>query len=210
MTDLQKEFKKYVKEEFDCDVVEVPRDEADTFEKLFKAEDKEDMRREFNRRFANGEQYLKMNDTEIYTENKAYFWQERNVYNLISIALSEIRLMYPFLTEEHLDNLFYAKDGIVETLIPIQRAYNALMNRKQEFLARYSQGVLLVEDGSVDLDNLQDEGLSPGKVLVYRQGSTPPTLLPQSFEPYEVLSKECDRVRKEFEYMRLVIERGIK
>ena len=38
MTDLQKEFKKYVKEEFDCDVIEVPRDEADTFEKLFDAD----------------------------------------------------------------------------------------------------------------------------------------------------------------------------
>ena len=38
MTDLQKEFKKYAREEFDCDVIEVPRDEADTFEKLFKAD----------------------------------------------------------------------------------------------------------------------------------------------------------------------------
>lgn len=37
MTDLQKEFKKYAREEFDCDVVEVPKDEADTFEKLFDA-----------------------------------------------------------------------------------------------------------------------------------------------------------------------------
>lgn len=38
MTDLQKEFKKYAREEFDCDVVEVPRDKADTFENLFGAD----------------------------------------------------------------------------------------------------------------------------------------------------------------------------
>ena len=35
MNDLQKEFKKFVKEEFDCDVVEVSQKDADTFEKIF-------------------------------------------------------------------------------------------------------------------------------------------------------------------------------
>ena len=64
--------------------------------------------------------------------------------------------------------------GIVERLIPVQRAYNAVKNRKHEFLNRISMGVLTVEDGSVDLDNLEEEGLSPGKILVYRQGSNAP------------------------------------
>ena len=38
-------------------------------------------------------------------------------------------------------------------------------------------GVLMVEDGSVDTDNLEEEGLSPGKILVYRQGSVKPQLM---------------------------------
>ncbi len=67
--------------------------------------------------------------------------------------------------------------SIIERLIPIQRAYNAVKNRKHEFINRLSLGVLSVEDGSVDLDNLEDEGLCPGKVLVYRQGANEPKYL---------------------------------
>lgn len=67
--------------------------------------------------------------------------------------------------------------SIIERLIPVQRAYNAVKNRKHEFINRLSMGVLSVEDGSVDLDNLEDEGLCPGKILVYRQGSSEPRYL---------------------------------
>ena len=67
--------------------------------------------------------------------------------------------------------------SVVDRIIPIQRAYNAVKNRKHEFLNRLSMGVLNVEDGSIDLDNLEDEGLCPGKVLVYRQGSRAPEFL---------------------------------
>lgn len=37
--------------------------------------------------------------------------------------------------------------------------------------------ILCIEDGSVDLDALQEEPLRDGKVLVYRQGSTLPFVL---------------------------------
>ena len=82
--------------------------------------------------------------------------------------------------------------SIIERLIPVQRAFNAVKNRKHEFLNRISLGVLTVEDGSVDIENLEEEGLSPGKVLVYRQGSTTPKMLaseaiPSSFEKEEEL-----------------------
>lgn len=67
--------------------------------------------------------------------------------------------------------------SIIERLIPIQRAYNIVKNRKHEYMNRIAMGVLAVEDGSVDIDNLEEEGLSPGKILVFRQGSTPPVAL---------------------------------
>ena len=67
--------------------------------------------------------------------------------------------------------------SMVERCIPIQRAFNAVKNRKHEFLNRIAMVVLAVEDGSVDTDNLETEGLSPGKILLYRQGSRPPALL---------------------------------
>ena len=67
--------------------------------------------------------------------------------------------------------------SVVQRVIPIQRSYNAVKNRKHEYLNRLSMGVLTVEDGSVDTENLEEEGLSPGKVLVYRQGSNPPKMM---------------------------------
>lgn len=67
--------------------------------------------------------------------------------------------------------------SLIEKLIPIQRAYNTIKNRKHEFMNRIAMGVLAIEDGSIDIDNLEEEGLSPGKILVFRQGSTPPLAL---------------------------------
>lgn len=37
--------------------------------------------------------------------------------------------------------------------------------------------ILCVEDGSIDTDAIEKEGLRDGKVLVYRQGATPPFIL---------------------------------
>lgn len=87
--------------------------------------------------------------------------------------------------------------SMVERCIPLQRAFNAVKNRKHEFMNRIAMGVLAVEDGSVDTDNLETEGLSPGKILVYRQGSTPPTLLDPGRVPADFQYEE-DRLLSEF------------
>lgn len=87
--------------------------------------------------------------------------------------------------------------SMVRRLIPVQRAYNAVKNRKQEFLNRLSMGVLTVEDGSVDTDDLAEEGLSPGKIIVYRQGSNPPSVMGTGNVPND-LSYEEDRLLNEF------------
>ena len=87
--------------------------------------------------------------------------------------------------------------SIIERLIPVQRAYNAVKNRKHEFLNRISMGVLTVEDGSVDTDELLEEGLSPGKVLVYRQGSRPPQLMATGSVPSDFAHEE-ERLLNEF------------
>lgn len=87
--------------------------------------------------------------------------------------------------------------SVIERIIPVQRAYNAVKNRKHEFLNRIAMGVLAVEDGSVDTDNLEEEGLSPGKVLIYRQGSVPPKLLEAGSVPTD-FSREEDKLMSEF------------
>ena len=47
---------------------------------------------------------------------------------------------------------------VVDRMIPLQRAYNAVRNRKHEFLNRLTMGVVAVEDGSVDAEALAEEG----------------------------------------------------
>lgn len=87
--------------------------------------------------------------------------------------------------------------SIVERLIPVQRAYNAVKNRKYEFMNRVSMGVINVEDGSIDTEDLVDEGLSPGKVIVYRQGSRPPQMMSSGSVPLDFTYEE-ERLKNEF------------
>jgi len=87
--------------------------------------------------------------------------------------------------------------SVIERCIPIQRAYNAIKNRKHEFMARLASGVLAIEDGSVDIDNIEEEGLAPGKIIVYRNGSTPPRFIDGGSIPYEFNNEE-DRLLNEF------------
>lgn len=87
--------------------------------------------------------------------------------------------------------------SMISRLIPLQRAFNAVKNRKHEYLNRLTMGVLAVEDGSVDIDNLEEEGLAPGKILVYRQGANAPEFLGGESVPTD-FEKEESRLLEEF------------
>ncbi len=105
---------------------------------------------------------------------------------------------FPFVKQDsmRLPGAFFA-GSVIDRLIPVQRAYNAVRNRKHEFLNRLSMGVLTVEDGSVDTDELAEEGLLPGKILVYRQGGKAPELLDCGRIPDEFKAEE-EWLEKEF------------
>ncbi len=98
---------------------------------------------------------------------------------------------FPFVKQDclRLPGAFFGT-SVIDRLIPVQRAYNAVRNRKHEFLNRLSMGVLTVEDGSIDVDELSEEGLLPGKVLVYRQGGKPPQVLDCGSIPAEFKAEE--------------------
>lgn len=105
---------------------------------------------------------------------------------------------YPFVKQQcmPLAGSFFGA-SVAERMIPVQRAYNAVRNRKHEFLNRISMGTVAVEEGSVDTEDLEEDGLRPGKIIVYRQGGKPPEMLtlgtlPESFE------KEEQTLRDEF------------
>ena len=139
---------------------------------------------EFNKRFANGDQYIKLkvptdfDDNWVIEseENKAYYWQQNSVFNHILPLVEFVRFKgdstFKGISEEEI----YGSNGLVERLIPIQRAYNAVKNRELEYINRVSAGVIVVEDGSVDVDDLEEDGVAPGKVIVYRSGSNAPVI----------------------------------
>ncbi len=87
--------------------------------------------------------------------------------------------------------------SVIERLIPIQRAYNAVKNRKHEFINRLSTGIMMVEDGSIDIDDLEQDGLPPGKVLVYRQGGEKPEMM-QGFNVPTEFNDEEEKLISEF------------
>ena len=55
----------------------------------------------------------------------------------------------------------------------------------------------MVEDGSVDVDDLATDGLSPGKVLVYRQGATQPSMMETGTLPDDFRDEE-EKLMNEF------------
>jgi hypothetical protein len=127
--------------------------------------------KQYYKRFANGEQYIELNPVsgEIVNQDKQYYWQQRGVYN-------KIKPLIRFHCVDMSENEIYGRDGLVSLLEPWQRMYNDIMNNYNTRLNLYANGPMLVEDGSVDVDELCEEGLAPGKVLVYRQGSQAPTI----------------------------------
>lgn len=105
---------------------------------------------------------------------------------------------FPFIKQVSINQIgSFWGTSVIERCIPIQRSYNAIKNRKHEFMARLSAGVLAVEDGSVDIDNIEEEGLAPGKIVVYRNGSTPPRFIDGGSIPNEFNNEE-DRLLNEF------------
>ncbi len=106
--------------------------------------------------------------------------------------------VFPFVRQTCLElpGAFFGT-SVIDRMIPLQRAYNAVRNRKHEFLNRLIGGVIAVEDGSLDTDALAEEGLSPGKVLVYRQGAAEPHFLDCGTLPSE-FEQEEERLSNEF------------
>ncbi len=105
---------------------------------------------------------------------------------------------YPFVKQDSFEQAgCFFGTSVVERLIPVQRAFNAVKNRKHEFLNRLSMGIMTVEDGSMDVDDLAQDGLSPGKVLVYRQGSKAPEIMANITMPTD-FNEEENKLLNEF------------
>lgn len=79
--------------------------------------------------------------------------------------------------------------SLIERLIPVQRDYNAVRNRINEYLARMAIGNIAVEADSLVDDTVLDTGLPPGQILEYKQGSTPPQWMAAQEVPATLLAQ---------------------
>ncbi len=105
---------------------------------------------------------------------------------------------FPFIKQECIPQpTSFFGGSVVTRLIPIQKSYNNVKNRKHEYLNRIAMGVMMVEDGSVDIDDIQEDGLAPGKVIIYRQGSNLPVMMNMGSVPNDYRDEE-DRLLSEF------------
>ncbi|AZV56072.1 hypothetical protein [Clostridium sp. AWRP] len=88
--------------------------------------------------------------------------------------------------------------SVAERCLPIQRAYNAVKNRKHEYLNRLAIGVMTYEDGTLaDEESLEEDGLAPGTIIPRKPGSAPPTFVQSEGLPNTFLDEE-EKLMSEF------------
>lgn len=94
----------------------------------------------------------------------------------------------------------YFGKSIIQDLIPLQRAYNAVKNKIHDYIATIACNPLLVPDGSVDVDELSDNGVPPGKVIPYSSSRGKPDFLDYPTLPEQV-SREAAQLANDMEYI---------
>ena len=93
---------------------------------------------------------------------------------------------------------FFGKSTI-ERMIPIQRAYNGCVNRIHEYIKHIAIGSYIAEEGSIDIEEYEQNGQAPGAMLVYRQGSQPPIPIPNGNLPQEIMTERYN-LKQDMEY----------
>ena len=93
---------------------------------------------------------------------------------------------------------FFGKSTI-ERMIPIQRAYNGCVNRIHEYIKHIAIGSYITEEGSIDIEEYEQNGQAPGAMLVYKQGSQAPIPVPNGVLPNEIMQERYN-LKQDLEY----------
>lgn len=94
---------------------------------------------------------------------------------------------------------FFGK-SVIEDLIPRQRAFNGCLNRIHEYIKRIALGNLSVQEGSIDIEEYEENGLAPGAFLVYKDGTNPPVPVPNGNLPAEIMTERYN-LKTDMEYV---------
>jgi len=86
---------------------------------------------------------------------------------------------------------FWGK-SIIDSLIPVQRRYNAIKNRITEYMKSAAIGVMIVDEATAELNNLDSEGIAPGDMIIYNKSDNTqvPTYMQHQGMPSEFFNQE--------------------
>lgn len=94
---------------------------------------------------------------------------------------------------------FFGKSTI-ESLIPLQRKYNGVKNRIMNYIHTITTNGYIAEDGSIDVDEYEENGSAPGSIMFYHRGSPAPQPKHNTALPGTV-HQAYDDLRVEMEYV---------
>lgn len=90
--------------------------------------------------------------------------------------------------------------SVIESLIPLQRKYNGVKNRIMNYIHTITTNGYIAVEGSIDMEEYEENGSAPGAILTYRQGYTPP--VPKSNVPLPATVHDTYQdLRMEMEYV---------
>ena len=158
-----------------------------------KQKSKEEIYIDWQKEFVNGNQFTYFNEfsNEVLTQDRRYYFSSQKVFNLIKRTVD--------VWDKDYSELLWGQGNIVDQLIPYQQQYNIYMNQIIDMTHRLASPILCVEDGSVDTDELSEEGLAPGKIIIYRQGSSCPSFCTDtvSVEAINCVKDLADSIKQE-------------
>jgi len=97
----------------------------------------------------------------------------------------------PFKAQQSLKSDGYFGKSVIERMISVQIQYNAIKNRRQDYINRVAIGVISAEENSlVDEDYFLENGIAPGDMLLHKLGSNPPKFLDNHDLPVDLRQEE--------------------
>lgn len=96
----------------------------------------------------------------------------------------------PFVEQKCIDMNEFFGISPYDRLLPLQRRYNSLRNRKKEYLNRVAIGQLVFEEGSIDEEAMSEDAFGPGSMIGYLRGFNPPKYMDTPNLPHAFDSEE--------------------
>lgn len=134
--------------------------------------------------------------SKLYPEGRLIIMIDDHIISYGPLPYNEIPLVA--VKSKNAAGQFFGK-SIISELIPLQRAYNGCMNSIHDYIKSLTIGGWIAEDGSVDLDEFEENGTAPGSILTYRKGYNPPVPIGNASLP-EAVTYECQKLKSDMEY----------